>query len=225
MTQNPATAEEKDANDFATWLWQGGDSRFCFGVANIAQLPAPTAPEIAFLGRSNVGKSSLLNALLGRSALAYISKTPGATRQLNFFSVRNDSCVMVDVPGYGYAKVSAHETKRWENLILDYVRGRPNLVRACVLIDARRGIQEKDRAIMKQLDQAAVSYQIILTKSDAVKSSALQSAREDIISLAPEHTALFPEVISTSSRTAEGIENLRRQLGLLLYAVGTRMRR
>lgn len=222
MSEKPLSAEEKSANDFANWLWQGGDSRFYFGVANVEQLPPQIGPEIAFLGRSNVGKSSLLNALLGRTNLAYTSKTPGATKQLNFFSVRNDACIVVDVPGYGYAKVAAKESKRWENLILDYVRGRPNLVRACILIDARRGLQEKDRAIMKQLDQAAVSYQLILTKSDAVKSAALQSLRENIMSFAPSHTAMFPEIFFTSSRTADGIENLRKQLGLLIYAVGKR---
>src|SRR5262245_13219114 len=142
---------------------------FVAGAATVESLPPMTHPEIGLIGRSNVGKSSLVNALVGQNSLARISQNPGATKQLNFFLV-GEKLMLVDMPGYGFAKVGQAQLDAWEHLIKSYLTGRANLKRACLLIDARRGVMDKDEAFMRLLDDAAVSFQIVLTKCDALSA-------------------------------------------------------
>jgi GTP-binding protein len=191
---------------------------FIAGVATLEQMPemAPL-PEIAFCGRSNVGKSSLLNALLARKHLARTSGTPGHTRQLNFFNLA-DTAMLVDVPGYGYAKAPKTEIKRWTKLLFSYLRGRPQLLRALVLIDARQGVMKADEEMMKQLDDAAVSYQLVLTKRDKLKPDALEEVRAKAEKVAAKHPAAHPVVLATSSETREGIEGLQDELLAALHS-------
>lgn len=182
-----------------------GPCDFTWGAANPESLPPAAQPEIAFAGRSNVGKSSLINALTGRKDLARTSKTPGRTQQLNFFDV-GGRLVMVDMPGYGYAKVSKQIKAEWDDLIMSYLRGRPTLRCVFLLIDARHGLKPNDVEVMKMLDSAAVSYRIVLTKADKIKGSGVV----DEVTLAlKKHTAAFPDVFLTSSEEKTGIEELR----------------
>ncbi|MGF1550466.1 MAG: ribosome biogenesis GTP-binding protein YihA/YsxC [Sphingomonadaceae bacterium] len=173
-------------------------------------LPPADAPEIAFAGRSNVGKSTLLNALAGRKGLARASNTPGRTQELNFFDV-GDPLVfrLVDMPGYGFAKAPREAARRWRRLVEDYLRGRASLKRCLLLVDARRGIGEKDRAMMRMLDEAAVSYRLVLTKADKLKLGALEEAARSAAQEARKHPAAHPEIIVTSAQKGEGIEALR----------------
>lgn len=189
----------------------GGTCEFIFGATDSAILPKTTLQEIAFVGRSNVGKSSLINALTNRNHLARVSNTPGRTRQINFFSLV-DKLMLVDLPGYGYAKVSKDERLGWSNLIYDYLRGRPQLARVCLLIDSRREVKESDIQVMDILDESAVSYQIILTKSDQVPETELTMKITNIKDLMNKHAAMYPEIIVTSSRKARGIEELKLEL-------------
>lgn len=182
---------------------------FFLGVAELDQFPAGDRPEAAFAGRSNVGKSSLLNALSGRKNLARISKTPGRTQQLNFFDL-DGRLYLVDLPGYGYAKVPKTQKRGWNRLIRDYLGGRPNLRCTFVLIDARRGLKEVDREIMKMLDEAGAAYRIVLTKTDKVKGAALEKVIESTEKNLKSHPAAFPQALVTSAHKGEGIENLRR---------------
>jgi GTP-binding protein len=179
--------------------------RFVAGVATMEQFPELTLPEVAFIGRSNVGKSSLLNALVNNQSLARTSSTPGHTRQLNFFNL-NDVLHLVDVPGYGYAKAGKKEVKAWQGLLFDYLRGRKQLARAFMLIDARHGAKEADLAMLKRLDEAAVSYQFVLTKAD--KAEDLERVREALIALAAKHPAAFPGVVTTSAHEKQGMDAL-----------------
>ncbi len=165
--------------------------------------------EFAFAGRSNVGKSSLLNALTGRHALARVSHQPGRTRQLNFFQLEAAPIVLVDMPGYGYAEAPKAVKRDWQGLMLDYLRGRPNLRRVILLLDARIELKPADEVVMELLDHAAVPYQLVLTKADAVKSKALASKQTAITALAAEHPAAIPQIITTSSNTGFGMEELR----------------
>ena len=190
------------------------ECRFAAGAAIAAQLSADTLPEVAFAGRSNVGKSSLVNALTGRNTLARTSNTPGRTRQVNFFDL-GGRLMLVDLPGYGYARASKGEIKRWNTLIHDYLRGRASLRRVVVLIDARRGVRESDIEVMARLDETAVVYQAVLTKIDKLSVGELEAAREAVSRELSRRPAAHPEVLATSSPEGVGIAELRAELSAL----------
>ena len=177
----------------------------------------PALPEIAFAGRSNVGKSSLVNALTGRRTLARISNTPGRTRELNFFDL-DGRLMLVDLPGYGYAAASRKKIRAWTLLAETYLRGRPTLRRVCLLLDARRGIAAADEPVMAAFDRSAVSFLAVLTKCDKLKPEALAAATAAIEGSLATHVAAYPELIATSARTGTGIEALRSHLAALATA-------
>ncbi len=184
---------------------------FVMGVARIDDLPIDELPEIAFAGRSNVGKSSLINALTGRKTLARTSNTPGRTQQLNFFNL-GGRLTIVDLPGYGYAKAPKGEVDRWNRLIRKYLKGRVGLRRLCVLIDARHGLKVSDRQVMDMLDEAAVVYQLVLTKTDKVKAADRAKRREEITAEIRKRAAANPEIMATSAVKGVGIPELRAAL-------------
>ena len=188
---------------------------FFYAAQSITQLPEPLGPEIAFAGRSNVGKSSLVNALTGQKALARASGQPGRTKQLNFFNL-GDRLTLVDMPGYGYAQAAKEVKQDWQGLMFDYLRGRPDLRRVVLLLDARVPIKASDEAAMGLLDRAAVTYQMVLTKIDGVKPPALARKLEAVELLAKKHPAAYPEVIATSADHGIGIETLRAALATLI---------
>ena len=176
-------------------------------------LPPPEAPEIAFAGRSNVGKSSLINALTGRRALARASNTPGRTRQLNFFDV-GGRLTLVDMPGYGYAEAPKSIKEDWQAVMFAFLRGRPTLRRVFLLLDARVEVKASDGAVMDLLDLAAVTYQLVVTKADGVSAQAAERKLAGVAALAKRHAAAYPEVIVTSAETGQGIELLRAEAAL-----------
>jgi GTP-binding protein len=187
-----------------------GPVSFVKGVVRIDDLPKDGRPEVAFAGRSNVGKSSLINALTGRTSLARVSVTPGRTRELNFFSLGKDGALyLVDMPGYGYAKAAKSEVKGWTRLIGDYLKGRRELKRVFLLIDARHGIKPNDKETMTMLDEAAVSYQVVLTKADKPKTSELALLQEKIARDLAKHPAAYPAILTTSARMGSGLDELR----------------
>ena len=194
-----------------------GTCEFVAGAASFESLPAIALPEIAFAGRSNVGKSSLVNALTGRRTLARVSASPGATRQINFFDLAG-RFFLVDLPGYGFAQVSKSMKESWQDLASAYLRGRPTLKRVCLLIDSRHGVKDSDRETMKNLDAAAVSYQLILTKTDYLKHGGVARAVAAAETVARKHVAAYPIVLPTSSENGFGIPELRTEI--LAVAVG-----
>ncbi|TFF25210.1 YihA family ribosome biogenesis GTP-binding protein [Jiella endophytica] len=207
--QTPAS--EADRRFFAKpWV-------FVRGVPALKFLPPEGPPEIAFAGRSNVGKSSLINALLGQKGLARTSNTPGRTQELNFFvpdgfgspEAGLPPIALVDMPGYGYAKAPKERVDAWTELVFDYLRGRASLKRVFLLIDARHGIKAKDEEVMKLLDKAAMSYQIVLTKTDKIKPPAVEKLVAETIGQIRKRPAAFPELIATSSEKGGGIDDLR----------------
>jgi GTP-binding protein len=193
-----------------------GPCTFVKGVVAIDDLPRDERAEIAFAGRSNVGKSSLLNALTGRTSLARVSITPGRTRELNFFTLGKDEVLyLVDMPGYGYAKASKAEVKGWTRLVRDYLRGRRELKRVFLLIDARHGLKDNDRETMTLMDEAAISYQAVLTKADKPKAAELAEVVEKVSAELAKRPAAYPEAIVTSARTGAGIPELRAAIAAL----------
>jgi GTP-binding protein len=198
------------------------DCDFVMGVRTEADLPQAELPEVAFAGRSNVGKSSLLNALTNRNTLARTSNTPGRTREVNFFRLGASDAdgvgrrlMLVDLPGYGYARAGKEEIARWNKLIEDYLRGRGNLRRVCLLIDARRGIGEPDRKVMDLLDKSAVVYQVILTKVDKEKAGALAKVEQAAAKEIARHGAAYPEILKTSAAKKLGLEEVRATVAAL----------
>jgi len=193
------------------------DCRFVTAAASLASLPPTGLTEVAFAGRSNVGKSSLINGLTGRKALARSSHTPGRTRQINFFSL-GDRLLLVDLPGYGYARASKTEIAAWTALVEDYLRGRPTLRRTCLLIDARHGFKPSDETVMAMLEAAAVVYQVVLTKCDKLKAAALADRIAKIRDALTRKAAAYPEVVATSVRSGAGIDQLRASIAPLAEA-------
>jgi len=187
-----------------------GRVEFLLSAPKLEFLPDPIAPEVAFAGRSNVGKSSLLNALTGRKSLARSSVTPGRTQELNFFEVGDPLALrLVDMPGYGFAKAPLKVVEKWKMLVRDFLRGRHVLKRTLVLIDSRHGVKEVDREMMKLLDEAAVGYRLVLTKADKIKASELAAVTSATESEARKRTAAFPQIHVTSAEKGMGIAQLR----------------
>lgn len=215
----PTIAEAADACSpeliEAGRLLFSGPAEFLLGVASIRQLPEAFPLEVAFAGRSNVGKSSLLNALLGRRQLARTSNTPGRTRELNFFRV-GERVAIVDMPGYGYARAPKSTVKTWQSLIGAYLRGRPTLRRAFVLVDARHGLTKADTATLDMLDEAAVSYQIVLTKADKPKAAELDAVIGRTVAAIARRPAAHPAILVTSSIDGTGMPELRAEIAGLL---------
>ncbi|MEO0449533.1 MAG: ribosome biogenesis GTP-binding protein YihA/YsxC [Pseudomonadota bacterium] len=193
-----------------------GSVEFVLGAASLSQLPEGNRPEIAFAGRSNVGKSSLINALLNRKNLARSSAEPGKTRELNYFDVGEGKLWLVDLPGFGYAKVSREQQAKWVQLTKRYLRGRANLRRVFLLVDSRRGLMDTDLETMDMLNTAAVNYQIVLTKSDKMKASALADTTAKIEAALKKNPAAHPIPRVTSSEKGYGIPELRAEVGQLV---------
>jgi GTP-binding protein len=215
MAANPFTPDEIETGRklFA------GDWQFRAAAGSLERLPAMQGTEIAFAGRSNVGKSSLINALSGRNALARTSNTPGRTQELIFFA-GGEKLVLVDMPGYGYAAAAKSKIKAWNDLIHAFLRGRANLARVYLLIDARHGLKPVDDGVLNTLDKAAVNYQIVLTKADQVKPDELAERVAATEAALAKHPAAFPELITTSARIGAGIPDLRAAIVRLLAERG-----
>ena len=191
------------------------ETSFVKGVVDMPGLPNPDKIEVCFSGRSNVGKSSLINALTGRKGLARASNTPGRTQEINFFSIP-DSHYLVDLPGYGYANAPIKVVEKWQNLLKRYLAGRQSLRRAFVLVDSRHGVKKVDTEIMSMLDSSAVTFQVVLTKLDKVKEKDRENILKQVRSSLQKHPAAFPEIILTSSERGWGIPTLRSIIAMLV---------
>ncbi|WP_171179701.1 ribosome biogenesis GTP-binding protein YihA/YsxC [Ruegeria sp. HKCCD8929] len=202
-----ADAPEPDAAEAGRKLF-AGPSEFVKGVVAMSGLPAPDRLEVCFAGRSNVGKSSLINALTGTKGLARASNTPGRTQEINFFTQGPD-LYLVDLPGYGYANAPLKVVEKWQKLLKQYLSGRQTLRRAFVLIDARHGVKPVDDEIMKLLDTSAVTFQCVMTKADKVKANERQKVLDQVRAALTKHPAAFPEIVLTSSEKGDGISTLR----------------
>jgi len=213
---HPPRDIDPDAIEAGRWLF-AQQCRFIAGAADARSLPPETLPEIAFIGRSNVGKSSLVNTLTGRRMLARISDTPGRTRQINFFEL-GGRMILVDLPGYGYAAASKAAIAAWTALARNYLRGRSSLRRACLLIDARHGIKETDRPLLRLCDEAALSYQVVLTKADKLGPAELAANAEAVAGELARHGAAHPEIHLTSAQSGHGIASLRAALAAFAEA-------
>lgn len=209
MAETNETEDKQDGEDARRLFAQ--TCTFIFGAAPGGDLPPPSLPEIAFAGRSNVGKSSLLNALTGRKSLARTSNTPGRTRQLNFFSLA-DRIILVDLPGYGYARASKSDIAAWNESMHEYFAGRATLARLFLLIDGRHGLKPVDREMMDRLDPLAVTYQLVLTKCDKVGARELAERHAAIQAELATHPAAFPTVLASSARARTGIDALRHEI-------------
>jgi GTP-binding protein len=220
LTAEPAApANDPDRFDDASSVEAGRllfaqPCNFLLGVADLGQLPPAVLPEVAFAGRSNVGKSSLINALLGRKDLARTSNTPGRTQEINLFEL-GGRLVLVDLAGYGFAKAPKDQVKRWTDLVFAYLRGRPNLARVCLLIDARRGLMPVDTEVMTLLGKAAVPFGVTLTKADLLKAGELHKVQDQLEVLLQRQAAALPYLITTSSRERSGLDLLRSSLARL----------
>jgi GTP-binding protein len=205
-----------------------GPCDFIWGASSIDGLPPMGPPEIAFVGRSNVGKSSLVNALTGRKTLARVSHTPGRTQELNFFALGetdNPRARLVDMPGYGYAKVSREKSANWQTMMRDFLRGRSSLLRVYVLVDGRHGLKAVDEEMFDLLDSSAQSYVVVLTKRDEVKKGEVASRLADVAAALAKRPAAFPDVLITSSHSGDGVPELRAAIARVLgerTAVGNR---
>ena len=211
MTDSPFTDDEIEAGRklFAAPV------AFVKGVVDLAGLPSPDRAEVAFAGRSNVGKSSLINALANRKNLARASNTPGRTQELNFFDIAAGRAWLVDLPGYGFAEAPRSHVDAWTRLMLDYLRHRANLKRVFLLIDARRGIGPVDRDVLDLLDKSAVNYQIVLTKTDKIRKAELAPAIDTALAILRKRPAAHPRVMATSSEKGLGLEDLRAEINAL----------
>jgi GTP-binding protein len=189
------------------------EATFMMGAVQMAGLPDPDLPEVAFAGRSNVGKSSLINALVGQNHLARASNAPGRTREINFFVV-DEILRLVDLPGYGFARAARSEVKKFQNLGRDYLRGRPNLKRAYLLIDARHGLKDVDKEALDAFDVSAVSYQVVLTKADKITAKQVAEVVEQTAKLISRRPAAFPRVLATSAEKGTGMPDLRAEIML-----------
>ncbi|TCS65008.1 ribosome biogenesis GTP-binding protein YihA/YsxC [Varunaivibrio sulfuroxidans] len=215
-----ATAEVGEAHAFEAGEVEEGrllfarECVFVLGMASLHQIPDPDLPEIAFAGRSNVGKSSLINALTGRKGLARTSNTPGRTQQINFFNL-DRRLMIADLPGYGYARAPKDQVEKWTRLVNAYLKGRQPLVRTFLLIDARHGVKDVDLKILDMLDRAAQVYQVVLTKCDKIKATALRQLVARTEQDLAKRPALFPRIVATSSEKGIGIAGLRAEIAAL----------
>ena len=207
-------ADNEQALEYGRWLFAQACT-FLIGAVNLDDLPGGEVTEIAFAGRSNVGKSSLINALTNHKDLARTSNTPGRTQQLNFFDL-GGRLTIADLPGYGYARAPRETVRQWTDLVGDYLQGRPQLRRACLLVDARHGLKDSDREVMKMLDDSAVSYQVVLTKCDKIKAAELDRRMQSVGEELKTHVAAHPRLIATSSAKGQGLEQLRAALAALV---------
>ena len=216
MTVTPMSAEAiEDGRRLFTRAWT-----FSRGSPDLDHLPPDDRPEIAFAGRSNVGKSTLINALVGQLRLARASNTPGRTQELNFFTEPEDSIYLVDMPGYGFAQAPKDKVAAWNSTLRGYLSGRRTLLRVILLVDARHGLKPADEEMMSLLDTAAVSYQVILTKADKISQTDLARTTALTTQALAKHPAAYPSVIATSAETGMGFEELRAVIAKLLEAHG-----